>query len=81
MPINGAKIMKRHRQHQTQTAGEVDVSRVATYRGTWTCSCKSTNTLYANKPLVIGHALMLRVRCAFCPLVWRLRLVKTFGQT
>ena len=74
--------MKRHRQPQHSTAGDVDVARVATYRGVWICTgCRSANTLYASRPLCVGHALMHRVRCAFCPLVWRLRLVASFRSS
>ena len=44
--------MKRHRQPQTPTAGETDLTRVATYRGTWICTgCHSTNVLNASRPL------------------------------
>ena len=72
--------MKR-RQPQISTAGDCEDVRAAPYCGTWTCTGGlSTNVLYANRPLSVNHALMLRVQCASCPPVFRLRLLKTFGQ-
>jgi hypothetical protein len=59
-------LRKRRLETRSPIAGEKDLARVAPYRATWTCDCGSTNTIYFNYIVTIGHVYGKRMTCPDC---------------